>query len=109
MSAIHQSLADGRWQQFTLAEQLGNVGSEVHRAMNQRGKDERLFQGAVDRALELLDLTIEDPRWKKRLREILRAREALCDAVLGSREYGNSLEDLDRYFFDFALAAHAYR
>lgn len=33
--------------------------------------------------------------------------EALADAVSGGKEYGSSLEDLERYFFDFALAARA--
>jgi len=33
-----------------------------------------------------------------------RARELLCAAVLdGGREYGTSLEDLDRYFLAFAV------
>ena len=62
-------------------------------------------ENAIYRALELLDLTISDPRWKNRLKEIVRARELLCDAVLGGKEYKTSLNDLDRYFFHFALAA----
>src|SRR5262249_58126211 len=41
------------------------------------------------RALELLDLTLEDPRWRNRLFEITRARELLCAAVLdGGRNTG---------------------
>jgi hypothetical protein len=30
---VHQNLAVGRWFEMTLAEQLGNVGSEVGRAI----------------------------------------------------------------------------
>lgn len=105
MSIQHQDLAAGRWQTFSLAEQLGNVGSEVSRVLKWRGKDEKLFNGAVDRALELFDLTISDPRWRGRLKEIVRAREIFCDAIFGGQEYGSQLEDLDRYFLYFALAA----
>lgn len=57
------------------------------------------------RALELLDLTIRDPRWRHRLKELTRAREFLCDAWLGGKEYHSDLEGLNRYFLDFALAA----
>lgn len=103
----HKSLAAGGWQSFTLAEQMGNIGSEVGRASRWQNKDEKAFNGAVARALELLDLTLEDPRWReqKRLKEIARAREVFCDAVLGGKEYNSSLADLDKYFFQFAVAA----
>ncbi len=102
---FHKGLAAGRWQTFSLVEQLGNIGSEVSRASCSQGNDEKLFWGAVGRALELFDLTLADPRWRGRLREIARSREVFCDAVFGGKEYGSSLKDLDRYFFQFAFAA----
>ncbi|MGH7426225.1 MAG: hypothetical protein ACREJP_08660 [Candidatus Methylomirabilales bacterium] len=105
----HQELAAGGWSRLSLAEQLGNVGTEVGRMRRWCGKDERLAAGAFDRALELLDLTLGDLRWRGRLREIARARELLCDAALGGRERGATLEDLDRYFLEFALAARRQR
>jgi len=105
----HPDLAAGRWGQFSLAEQLANVGSEVGRMLRWRGRDERLLTGAFDRALELLDFTLGDPRWRARLREIARARELLCDAAAGGREYGTTLEDMDRYFLAFAVAARSSR
>ncbi len=102
---FHKELASGRWQSFSLAEQLGNIGSEVSRASRSRGKDEKLFWGAVERALELFDLTLADPRWRGRLREIARAREVFCDAVYGGKLYQSSFPDLVRYFDLFAFAA----
>jgi hypothetical protein len=42
-----------------------------------------------------------------RLKEIVRAKELFCAAVLGSEEYKTSLEDLDAYFRYFALVARA--
>ena len=104
----HQSLAEGRWFSYSLAEQLGHIGSEVNRAIRARG-DAKRFDGAVIRALELFDLTLSDPRWRKRLKEIARSREVFCDAAYGRLEYNTTLEDLNNYFFSFALAARFNR
>jgi len=40
-----------------------------------------------------------------RSKEIGRAREVLCDSVYGDNAYSTTLEDLDRYFMHFAVAA----
>jgi hypothetical protein len=103
----HPGLASGRWQRLSLAEQLANVGAEVGRMRRRGAPKERA--AAFERALELLDLTLADPRWRGRLKEIARAREILCDAADGGREYGATLEELDRYFLDFALVARRGR
>ena len=107
-TVIHQSLASGRWQQLSLPEQLGNIGSEISRAAKWQGRDKEIFENTVDRALELFDLTLDDPRWKSRLREIARAREVFCDIIFGEKQYNTSLEDLDKYFTQFALAARLH-
>jgi len=96
-----------RWFTLSLAEQLGNIGSEVGRAAKWQGKDENSFWGAVTRALELFDITQMDTRWKKRRPEIDRARETFADAVLGGLEYKSDLKNLEKYFMQFALAARA--
>lgn len=105
MSFQHAGLAAGRWRRLSLAQQLGHVGSEVSRARRWRERDARLCDAAMVRALELLDLTLADPRWRGRRKELARARELLCGAWLGD-EYGSDLEGLDRYFFPFALASN---
>ncbi len=109
MTIQHKNLAAGGWQKLSLAQQLGNVGGEISRALNWRDKNQESYENAIYRALELLDLTISDPRWQNRLKEIVRARELLCDAILGGKEYKTSLNDLDRYFFHFALATRLNR
>ena len=96
-----------RWYTLTLAEQLGNIGSEVGRAAKWQEKDENSFWGAVSRALLLFDLTQADRRWHHRRRELDRAREVFADAVLGGREYKSNLKDLEKYFMLFAIAAQS--
>ena len=106
----HPGLAAGRWQRLSLVEQLANVGAEVGRMRRrQAARRTPAASAAFERALELLDLTLADPRWRGRRREIARAREMLCDAALGGREYGATLEGLDRYFLAFAVAARRGR
>ena len=94
-----------RWWSLSLAQQFGNIGSEVGRAAKWQGKDNNSFWGAVTRALELLDLTQSDKRWHKRMLEINRAKEVFADAVLGGTEYKTTLQDLEKYFMLFAMSA----
>ena len=96
-----------RWFSMSLAEQLGNIGSEVGRAARWQGKDEKSFWGAVGRAMELFDLTQMDKRWKRQRTEIDRSREVFADAVLGGHEYKSFLPDIERYFMQFALLAQS--
>jgi hypothetical protein len=88
-------------------EQLGNVGSEVERAIqaHAKGKSDR-FERALDRALELFDFTIADERWRgPRRREILRAREEFCRLFFDAAVPSTSADGLRRYFLAFAVAA----
>lgn len=105
MNYVHDELAQGRWQTFTLAEQMGNIGSEVSRARKWENKDTKIFRNTIFRAIELLDLTISDPRWLTRLKEIVRVKEVLCDIVFGENQYQTTLADFDRYFTQFAMLA----
>jgi len=103
---FHQELSSGRWSELTLAQQLGNVGSEVSRMINWRDKDKIIADKAFERMLELIDLTLANLHDKYRLREIARARELLVTNWLTSKS-GNNLElsQLNKYFFQFALLA----
>jgi len=109
-SPVHPGLAAGRWFELTLAEQMGNIGSEVARALraSANGNPDR-SRDALDRALELFDLTLADQRWATRRKEIARAREVVCDFLVGDNEYGSSAETLDAYFLGFAMVARRTR
>ena len=108
---MHAGLASGRWRTLTLAEQLANAGANVGRAVRARQEGDQVrFDAALDRALELLDLTLADPRWKgPRLREIARTREVVCDFLVGDNIYRSTPELLDAYFLAFAIAARRDR
>jgi hypothetical protein len=102
---MHPDLAAGRWQTLPLVEQLANVGSEVERALDWAVKgNSRYSLRALDRALELLDLTITDPRHLGRLKELTRLREVLLDYFLGGNRFGSTEGSWRSYFRAYGLA-----
>ncbi len=103
---IHKQLAAGRWFELSLVEQLANVGSDITRTVLWKKKgDADYSQKAFERALELLDLTIADPKNRGRLKEPLRVREALVDHFVFDNEYNTTDEFWQSYFFAFNYAA----
>ena len=93
-----------KWSQLTLAQQLGNIGSEISRARHwQEHGDAQNREASVFRALELIDLTIEDSRWKNRLKEITRLREVFCNWYLNKSEYQITPRSLEEYCVNFSL------
>lgn len=109
-SIFHSPNLEQHWHTLSLYEQLGHVGSEVGRAALRTERNEIAERDqALTRALELLDFTIADPRWRYRLKEFCRARELLVDTFWGTREYGDTPKKLEKYFFQFALAAQLRR
>lgn len=104
----HRDLAASGWWRLSLPEQLGNVGSEISRAERWRSRNPEVSRGALYRALELLDLMLDDPRLRQsrpRLREVARAREVVADYFAGPNQYGSTGASLQKYFDAYALAA----
>ena len=104
---VHADLAAGRWQTLSLAEQLANVGSEVDRTISAwKARRSDRFDRALDRALELFDLTVIDDRWRgHRRREILRAREEFCRLFFDDNPPPDSARGLSKYFLQFGVLA----
>ncbi len=105
MNVQHRELASGRWSRLSILEQMANVGSEVERALNWKAKNNADYSGkAFERALELLDLTLECCRSKVHLKEVARSREILVDFFFGSNQFASSEDSLRAYFLQFAYA-----
>lgn len=103
----HKGLTTDRWFQFSLMEQLANIGMEIERTINWKTslddyEDSKL---AFERALELIDITIADPKNRKRLKEIVLSRELLVDHFVYDNEYHTTDESWQKYFYDFNYAA----
>ena len=105
MKTYHQQLNNGQWFQLSLVEQMANIGSEVYRAFKNQPKGPDFYQPAFDRALELFDLTLADIRRRTGWKEIARIREFFCSLFFGGNEFAVTEDYLNKYFFQFALAA----
>ncbi len=109
MTVRHKESAAGRWNEFTLVEQMAHIGSEVQRTIGWRRKNHPdQAVKAFERSLELFDLTLDCSRNGIRSREIARARECWADFIAGTNEYGFSEKFWEDYFLQFGIAARRH-
>ena len=86
---IHGEEARRDWLTRPITYQMGNIGSEVSRALKwtAQGNQTRADK-AVDRALELFEFTIDaNVKNPARLTEILKAREEFCDYFFNNNSW----------------------
>ena len=106
MNHQHAGLAAGRWKEMPLIERMANIGSEVERALKWREKNNVDYsRKAFERALELVDLTLEVSDKRSHLKELARLREALVDYFCGANECGSTDSSWRKYFSHFTYAA----
>ncbi len=106
MSWEHKELAEGRWKRLSFLEQMANIGSEIERALNWKAKHNYDYsQKAFERALELIDLTLDSLTSSTRLKELARVREAVVDFFAGSNQFRSTDTSWRKYFLAFTYAA----
>lgn len=109
MSQQHKELAAGRWNRLSFFEQMANIGSEVERALNWREKKNPIYsQKASERALELIDLTLDSIKGAARFKEVARMREAIVDFFYGLNQFGSTETSWRKYFLPFTYAARRH-
>ena len=102
---VHKDLAAGRWFELTLAEQLGNIGSEYSRAtLAFKASNLERYTFASDLAMELCELTVSDKRWynKPALKELCRMKEQVAESLYDKKQPDPGLQN---YFDGFAILA----
>ena len=99
-----------KWAKLTICEQLGNIGSEVGRAINAKknGYDYRM-EGAINRALDLFLATIECLIKEKthihRAKEVIRARDEFMSLFYHDDFDEEEANKIENYFMNFAYIA----
>ena len=100
------------WANLDIFNQMGNIYSEVGRSLKTMDRiDSEEHRAVVSRAIDLFDATVESLVKKKsaKAREVLRAKEVYLDLVNDTGASNESLQSLDRYFMQFAVAARLSR
>lgn len=104
MPFSNKTIRPERWRAVPRFQQLGHIGSELSRARSwERQQDTASRDQALCRALDLLDETLDDPRWARRRKELARLREAVSDHVAGCQHYEIALEELEIYCSQFLI------
>jgi hypothetical protein len=91
---------------------MGNIHSEVGRSFKTVGQaNSELHNSAVARAIDLFDATIQAQLAAKspKAREVLRAKEQFLSTITNTNASQKSIDSLDRYFLQFAIAARLNR
>ena len=93
-----------KWLKLSRAQQLGNIGSEIARAYYWETHNDLINrEKSLERSLELLDLTLDDPRWKAGLKEIARFREVVAAWFCNQTYFDISPKELENYCIDFVI------
>jgi hypothetical protein len=106
MSTQHQELARGRWKEMSFLNQMANIGSEVTRATTWKVKNNITYcHKAAERALELIDFTLDSTATFPKLKELARLREGIVDYFYGENQFKSTEEAWKKYFLGFTYAA----
>lgn len=99
------------WGRMDIFNQMGNIGSEVGRSIKAwHAGDKPRFEGALRRALDLFEATIDVMITRKspRVREVLIARDQFLNLFFGKAPAGDD-QKIENYFTQFAVAARLHR
>lgn len=90
------------WFEMPVTMQISNIGSEVSRAISWKNKgNEKRKLGFCDKAVEFLELSMQDPKNAHRVEEFRFCVEELLDYFKGDNVYGTTDEMLHKYYDAF--------
>ncbi len=103
---FHKNLKIEEWNNQDIFGVMGNIGSEVSRAIKWKNKNKKdRWVKALYRSLELFDISLTNKNLSNaQIGELLRAREVWVDFIFGDNNYNSSAKSLQKYFDQFAIA-----
>ena len=85
-----------------VSEQICNIGSEVNRALKYKNKGEpEKAERFMNKAIQLWELTKQDPKNRLRQQEFEFAIEELLDFFIGANIYQTTGPELTRFYDAF--------
>ena len=99
MAIQHTGLTIEVWGKMPFLKRLGNIGSEVFRAIKWKNKGNVEYGDlAFERALELFDLTYQTELSESQLKELCRLREFWVDYYKYDNVYKTDVKFWENYF-----------
>lgn len=93
-----------RWNKMSISEQILNIGGEVQRAVDRKERHEMdLAKSYLNKALDWIDLTKNDPKNKNRIEEISIVEDELND-YFSVNKYKNNKNSIMSYWNSFFSA-----
>mgnify|MGYP005725221175 CR=1 FL=1 len=91
-----------RWNEFSFPEQMGNIASEISRAIRFENEgDEKHRRSSLLRVLEIIPLTIDSQESQRNVKELCRLHEIVADWLIQSRVYSVEPVALKNYALGF--------
>jgi hypothetical protein len=95
-----------RWNKMCISEQILNIGGEIQRAVDRKEREEsNLAQKYLEKALEWIELTKQDPKNQGRIEEIGIVEDELKD-YFGANKYHNDRFSIMSYWNSFYSAIY---
>ncbi|MBI4359227.1 MAG: hypothetical protein HY577_01390 [Candidatus Nealsonbacteria bacterium] len=86
MKLSSHKISSEKWREMTQKEQLLNLAAELARvsaAINRYGAEDRMAKQAGERALDLIDLILDDARWQEQSLNWRYLRDVVAASYLG--------------------------
>lgn len=71
-----------RWGTFSKRDQIGHIASELNRAVPTE-KDRLVYRQILERALQLVDLSLADPKWRDNPLPLFVLRDEIAKVYIG--------------------------
>ena len=102
MPKYHPYLTPAKWSAKPKITQILNIAAELSRSKHWIDKnDPHEIKNCLNRAFELIDLTIADCKWSNGLKELLRFRELLADFYIRADKDFDYFQKLFRVWLNF--------
>ena len=99
-----------KWFEMDVGIQLANVGGEICRAIRWKNRgDDKKEANFYNKAMDFLELTMQDPKNSHRLGELREARYELEDFFYGGNTYDNTDESIMKYYDSFLSPPYTRR
>lgn len=84
-----------RWKTMSFNDRLRAIASEVGRAEIWESKDQEIYKSAIERGLELTELSLDNPTSKEEIYPMLVIKEQLAEFYVGRK---NGIQTLSNSF-----------